>query len=107
MYTVLFKETGYKIYIQWVPPLVIFLSLITVKLICSFLISILIPIQLLAKGFITRRFHRDLGLKMWKKADVPVYAEGTESSGIGRCFPKQEVTGLKFTNYIYLIALQT
>ncbi len=64
MYTVLFKETGYKIYIQWVPPLVIFLSLITVKLICSFLISILIPIQLLAKGFITRRFHRDLGLKM-------------------------------------------
>ncbi len=44
---------------------------------------------------------------MWKKADVPVYAEGTESSGIGRRFPKQEVTGLKFTNDIYFLAFQT
>jgi hypothetical protein len=79
-----------------------FLTLITVKLICSFLISILIPIHLLAEDFITRRFHRDLVLKTRKKADVPVYAEGTESSGIGRRFPKQEVTGLKNSQIIYI-----
>jgi hypothetical protein len=60
-----------------------------------------------SQGFYNKTISQTLWSKNVKKADVPVYAEGTKSSGIGRSFPKQEVTSLKFTNYIYLLALQT
>ncbi len=61
-----------------------------------------------AKDFINKTISQRLRSKNMKKAaDVPVYAEGTESSGIGWRFPKQEVTGLKITNYIYFLAFQT